>query len=135
MQSILDHLQSSHKDFDARITWVTFDGDDYPDVAKSVIDQVKQHEGSRGIIVCGSAVGVAMCANRDAQIRAAACYDSEHVTFARRHEDINVLCLSAWWTPHYGLHALTSAFLTTPFEAGRHLRRIYKSSYLFREPR
>ena len=109
-------------------TWVSYPNDDYPDVTWSVIDKVKYDVESRGILICGSGVGVAMVANRDPLIRAMTGYSCDDVRLARQHENTNVLCLGAWSSPYYILQTLVHVFMTEEFHGGRHLRRIYKAS-------
>lgn len=109
-------------------TWIPTDGDDYPYVAKSLASTIESTD--KGILFCGSAAGICMSANRYAHLRAAACFTINDVVMARRHEDMNVMCLSAWNTNAENLKDLLKVYLSTNFDGGRHARRIYQLSYL-----
>lgn len=101
------------------------DSVDYPDFAHPVAEEVVQEKGL-GILICGSGNGVCMAANKHAGIRAALCWDVELATLARQHNNANILCLPARFiTPETAL-TMVKAFLTTPFEGGRHQNRINK---------
>jgi len=97
---------------------------DYPVKAKAVTDAVLANEDSVGILICGTGLGMSMAANRVHGIRAALCTTEFHAKYAREHNNANVLCLGERVTGQ-GLAAdMVRIFLETPFEGGRHLRRI-----------
>ena len=96
---------------------------DYPVFAHKLCSAVLE-EGSRGILVCGSGIGMSMAANRHDGIRAALCTTELHARLSRRHNDANVLCLGARITGDELALAIVVAFLETAFEGGRHQRRI-----------
>lgn len=99
--------------------------DDYPRYAYTVAQKVKEDEGSRGIVICGSGEGVAIVANKVRGIRASACYTVELATSARAHGDNQVLSLSADGTDEDTARAIALAFLTTDFSGEeRHVRRL-----------
>ena len=79
-----------------------------------------------GVLVCGTGIGMAMAANRHPRVRAALCHDLFTAEMARRHNDANILCLGARVTSPEDALKITAVFLTTPFEGGRHQRRVAK---------
>lgn len=85
-------------------------------------------EQGRGILICGSGIGMSMAANRFANIRAALCTTELHASLARKHNDANVLCLGARITGTELALAICSAFLDTQFEKGRHMARLAEFS-------
>jgi ribose 5-phosphate isomerase B len=103
---------------------------EYPDLAASVAGQVAAGACDRGILVCGSGIGMAIAANKIAGIRAAAVTTEEAARLSRAHNDANVLALGARLTPHDVAERLVALFLDTPFEGGRHQRRIDKLAAL-----
>jgi len=97
---------------------------DYPDSAKAVTDRVTQAQDSFGILICGTGIGMSMAANRVHGIRAALATCEFHARACRAHNNANVLCLGERVTGP-GLAAdLADLFLSTPFEGGRHARRV-----------
>ena len=98
---------------------------DYPDYAHPVARAV-QEEGVLGILICGSANGVAMTANKYVGIRAAICWKTEIAALARQHNDANVLCIPARFVSEEEAKQITQTFLNTPFEGGRHANRVNK---------
>lgn len=102
------------------------DGDpcDYPDMAETVCGLVTSGECEKGILICGTGIGMSMAANKIKGIRAALCSDSFSTKYTRLHNDANVMCMGAR-TIGVGLACeLAEIFLTTGFEGGRHQRRI-----------
>jgi len=99
---------------------------DYPDIASKVAGAVSRREFDRGILVCGTGIGMAIAANKFPGIRAALALDTFLARRAREHIDANVLTLSAEETSEEKAKEIVHAFLTTAFEGGRHLRRIEK---------
>ena len=99
---------------------------DYPDVAHPLAIQVETGVAELGILICGSANGVAMAANKHQGIRAAICWKVEIAELARQHNNANVLCLPARFISTEDAFEITSAFLKTEFEGGRHQRRVEK---------
>ena len=99
---------------------------DYPDFAHAVATQVEHGEAARGILLCGTGLGMAYAANRHPGVRAAVAWNDEVAALARGHNDANVLVLPARFvTDEQGI-AILRAWLDTPFEGGRHARRIAK---------
>lgn len=97
---------------------------DYPGFAMAVARAVASGEITRGIVICGSGVGVSIAANRIRGARAANATDETLVHLARGHNDINVLCLGAELVGFWTARACIKAFLDTPFEGGRHIPRV-----------
>jgi len=106
---------------------------DYPDIASKVAGAVSRREFDRGILVCGTGIGMAIAANKFPGIRAALALDTFLARRAREHIDANVLSLSAEETPEEKAKEIVQAFLTTGFEGGRHLRRIEKIGEIEKE--
>jgi ribose 5-phosphate isomerase B len=124
-QILLAHLsQNELKDFGTYGT----DSVDYPDFAHPVALAVESGEYNLGILICGSANGVAMAANKHQGIRAAICWTVELAILARTHNNANVLCLPARFISEGDAQAITDAFLQTDFEGGRHANRVNKIS-------
>jgi ribose 5-phosphate isomerase B len=103
---------------------------DYPDEAAPVAAQVAAGLCDRGILVCGSGLGMAIAANKIAGIRAAAVTTEEAARLSRAHNDANVLALGARLTPADLACRIVLCFLETPFDGGRHQRRIDKLAAL-----
>ena len=97
---------------------------DYPDIAKKVCDAVVSGECERGILVCGTGIGMSIAANKIKGIRAALCADSFSTKYTRLHNDSNVMCMGARTTGVGLACELAEIFLTTGFEGGRHQRRV-----------
>ncbi|MEQ9593782.1 MAG: ribose 5-phosphate isomerase B [Cyclobacteriaceae bacterium] len=102
------------------------DSVDYPDFAHPVALAVEDKSYHLGILICGSANGVCMSANKHKGIRAAICWSEELAALARQHNDANVLCLPARFIDQPLAEKITDRFLHTDFEGGRHERRVRK---------
>ncbi|HTO16906.1 MAG TPA: ribose 5-phosphate isomerase B [Edaphocola sp.] len=101
---------------------------DYPDYAHPVANMVEEANATCGILICGSGNGVCMTANKHQGIRAALCWNKELAALARQHNNANVLCLPERFADFTEVQEMVKAFLTTPFEGGRHERRVDKIS-------
>ncbi|EOR95120.1 Ribose 5-phosphate isomerase B [Arcticibacter svalbardensis MN12-7] len=99
---------------------------DYPDFAHAVASAVEQGAYPKGILICGSANGVAITANKHQGIRAAICWTKEIAELARLHNDANVLCIPARFISSEEAMAIVTTFLNTEFEGGRHATRVGK---------
>jgi len=99
---------------------------DYPDIGAKVGEKVSQHEAERGILICGSGVGMAITANKFRGVRAAVVGDEKLARLCRQHNDVNVLCLSGDEPAQAAAPAIVKAWLETEFEGGRHARRVEK---------
>jgi ribose 5-phosphate isomerase B len=106
---------------------------DYPDVAWLVAESVSRGEVDRGILICGTGLGMCIAANKVAGVRAAPCHDDLTAEMSRRHNDLNVLCLSADLLGEKLIDRMVQIWLDTPFESGRHARRVAKISALEKE--
>ena len=101
---------------------------DYPDFGKAMGEAITNNKAERGILVCGSGIGISIAANRFPLVRAALCTSSEMAGLSRQHNDANVLALGARLVDIDTAKQCVDAFLTTEFEGGRHQRRIDKLS-------
>ncbi|MDC0142852.1 ribose 5-phosphate isomerase B [Candidatus Pelagibacter sp.] len=99
---------------------------DYPDYAHSVSKKVKINKNNRGILVCGSGMGMNIAANRHKNIRAAQCYNIKSTKLSRLHNDANIITLGSRLISKKNALNCVSIFLKTKFEGGRHLKRIKK---------
>lgn len=99
---------------------------DYPDFAFQVARAVSEKKVDRGILICGSGIGMCIAANKVRGIRAAPCHDSITAEMCRRHNDANVLCLSADLLGEELIDRMVRIWLETDFEGGRHARRVEK---------
>ena len=99
---------------------------DYPDFAHAVAEAVSSGKMERGILVCGTGIGMSIVANKHKGVRAAVCESVPAAVLARQHNDANILALGARITPWETAKQFIKAFLTTGFEGGRHQRRIEK---------
>lgn len=97
---------------------------DYPQFSYKVGKGVLGSKGARGILVCMSGIGHSIAANRMKGIRAALCYNRKAAELSRAHNDANVLVLGAKFVPAQEIDRIIRVWLETPFEGGRHLRRI-----------
>lgn len=99
---------------------------DYPDYAHPVATMVEEGQAAAGILICGSGNGVCMAANKHKGIRAALCWNEELAMLARQHNNANVLCMPERFVEYAVAQKMTELFLSTPFEGGRHERRVEK---------
>ncbi|MGO8866849.1 MAG: ribose 5-phosphate isomerase B [Alphaproteobacteria bacterium] len=104
------------------------DSVDYPDYAQAMARAIESGEVRRGVLICGTGIGIAIAANRHRAVRAAVCHDVSSARLARRHNDANVLALGARLTGDEVAKDCLAAFLETEFEGGRHARRVAKMS-------
>ncbi len=102
------------------------DSVDYPDFAHPVATQVENGEAAYGILICGSANGVAITANKHAGVRAAICWTEEIALLARGHNDANVICIPARFVSQESAMLMVKAFQSAAFEGGRHQNRVNK---------
>lgn len=122
---LIDNLESkklSVKDFGT----YSSDSVDYPDFAHPLSIAVEKGEHAFGILICGSANGVAITANKHQGIRAAICWSEEIASLARQHNDANVICIPARFVSEATAIQMVNIFSSTVFEGGRHLGRVEK---------
>lgn len=105
-----------------------FDSVDYPDFAHKVSKDVDTKKVDFGILICGSANGVAITANKYTHVRAGLCWTKEIVELIRQHNNANILCIPARFTSIPQALAMVETFFNTEFEGGRHQNRIDKIS-------
>jgi ribose 5-phosphate isomerase B len=99
---------------------------DYPDLAKAVAMRVSKGEADRGILICGTGIGMSITANKFRAVRAVSCYDEVMVEISRRHNDANVLCLPGDMIGDRPVDELVMMWLQTDFDGGRHSLRLEK---------
>lgn len=105
------------------------DSVDYPDFVHPVANDIEQNKSDFGILICGSANGVAMTANKHQDIRCAICWTKEITELARQHNNANIIAIPARFVSQYQAVAMVTTFLETAFEGGRHQKRVDKISY------
>jgi ribose 5-phosphate isomerase B len=120
--SFLDGKNVTWKDFGTHST----DSVDYPDFAHPVSNAVENGEACFGILICGSANGVAITANKHQGIRAAVCWEDEIAELARKHNNANVICIPARFVREGLAEEMIERFMHTDFEGGRHKTRVDK---------
>ena len=101
-------------------------GDDYPDHAQKVAKAVSSGKADAGILVCGTGIGMSIAANRFKNVRAAHVCNKKDTILARKHNNANILCLGGRTTGKKDAKEILKAWITTPFEGGRHERRVKK---------
>ena len=99
---------------------------DYPDFAKKVVNEMKKNDSKKGILICGSGVGMSISANRYKSIRACLCYSPEMVKLSRKHNDANILVLPGRFMDVKVAKLCIDNFINTEFEGERHIERIKK---------
>ena len=99
---------------------------DYPDYAAEVARSVTSGEAERGVLLCGTGIGMSIAANKVAGIRAALVSDEKTAELSRQHNDANVFCAGARVLPTVRIAEMLKVWLSTPFEGGRHQRRVEK---------
>jgi ribose 5-phosphate isomerase B len=104
------------------------DSVDYPDFADAMAEAVKTGKAARGVLICGTGIGISIAANRHPEIRAALVHDAFTARMCREHNDANVLVLGGRTTGPGVAQDCLALFLDTPFEGGRHARRVEKMS-------
>lgn len=104
----------------------TPDSCDYPDIAKAGCEKITSGECERGILICGTGIGISMAANKIRGIRAACCSDTYSARYTRLHNDANVLCFGGRVVGGGLACELVDAYLSVEFEGGRHQRRVDK---------
>jgi ribose 5-phosphate isomerase B len=108
---------------------------DYPDFAAIVAQKVSDGTVERGVLICGTGIGMAIAANKFCGVRAAACNDEVTAEMSRRHNDANILCLSADLLSPRVVERMIEIWIDTEFEGGRHMRRVEKIKQLEEENR
>lgn len=122
IKKTLDELGFDYED----VGTFSLDSVDYPDFSQKVGERVSNGEAEKGILVCGSGIGVAIAANKINGIRAAQAWNEETARLSRRHNDANVLTIGARVIPETEIPKIVAAWLETDFEGGRHAGRVEK---------
>ncbi len=102
------------------------DSVDYAEYGHAVGELVSKKEVDKGIVICGSGIGISIAANKIKGVRAALCTSTKHAEMSRKHNDANVLAMGARFTSFEDIKLITKMWLSTDFEGGRHARRINK---------
>ena len=123
--AIVSHLNKSGYQVSDFGTY-SADSVDYPDFAHPTANSVQNGETSFGILICGSANGVAITANKHAKIRAAICWQKDIAELARKHNNANILCIPARFISLSNALEIIDTFINTAFEGGRHETRVNK---------
>lgn len=128
-KKVIEHLIS--RNFDVK-DFGTYSPDsvDYPDYAHKVGSAVNGGTYGRGIVICGSGNGVQMTVNKYPNVRCALCWNEEIASLARQHNDANILSLPARFIDETTAIKIVDLFISTPFEGGRHQRRVEKINQL-----
>ncbi len=124
-QYVMEYLKEKHITFKDYGTYST-ESCDYPDYAHALARGIEQGEVSQGIAICGSGEGISMTLNKHQAIRAALVWDPEIAHMTRLHNDANVLAMPGRYIDTETARRIMDEFLNTPFEGGRHIRRIEK---------
>ena len=127
--ALLDELKLSYEDFGTSSPAAV----DYPDVAEAVSRAVVGGRADRGILVCGTGIGMSIAANKIAGVRAAVVWDETSARVSRAHNDANIMTLGGRTTPAERAPGIVRAFLFTEYEGGRHGRRLEKIARLERK--
>lgn len=122
IKKTLDELGLEYEDVGTH----SLDSVDYPDFSQKVGAKIEAGEAEKGILVCGSGIGVAMAANKMPGVRAAQAWNEETARLSRRHNDANVLTIGARVIPETEIEKIVRAWLETDFEGGRHAGRVEK---------
>lgn len=124
-EDLISFLEGEKMEFNDLGTY-SKDSVDYPDFAHAVANEVESGRASFGILLCGSANGVAITANKHQGIRAAICWGEEIAELARKHNNANILCIPARFVRDGDAEKMLDIFMNTEFEGGRHATRVDK---------
>jgi ribose 5-phosphate isomerase B len=124
-QALVAHLKADGHEVDT-ISEMSGAMSDYPDSAYAACSRVARGEADRAILICGTGIGMCIAANKIRGIRAAIAQDELSAQLSRTHNDANVLCLSADLLGHTLVKRIVDTWVRTPFDGGRHLRRLQK---------
>jgi ribose 5-phosphate isomerase B len=124
IKKTLDELGFEYED----VGTYSLESVDYPDFSQKVGEKIESGEAEKGILVCGSGIGVAIAANKMHGVRAAQAWNEETARFSRQHNNANVLTIGARVIPESEIPKIVRAWLETDFEGGRHEKRVAKIS-------
>lgn len=122
-QKIIDYLKARDIEFEDYGIYIK-EASDYPEIAKKVSEEVAKGRFGKGILVCGTGIGMSIVANKFKGIRAALCGDTYSARVSRAHNNANILCLGARVVGEYLALDIVDTWLKTNFEGGRHKKRI-----------
>ena len=129
---IKQHLEKNNIDF-TDVGCYNIQSVDYPDIAQTVCQAIIDRKCEKGILICGTGIGISIAANKFNGIRAALCCDTYSAKLTRLHNDANVLCMGGRVIGPGLAQDITDVFLNTGFEGGRHKNRIEKISKIENE--
>ena len=132
MQEVKKHLEERGLEYTDCGTY-SEDAVDYPVYAKKVVKEIQEGRCDRGILICGTGIGISIAANKIKGIRCAHCADCLQAEMTRRHNDANMMAIGAGFTGKNMAERMVEVFLTTEFEGGRHERRVNKMMALEQE--
>jgi ribose 5-phosphate isomerase B len=124
-QALVTHLKADGHEVEV-VCDLNGTSSDYPDSAFAACSKVASGDADRAILICGTAIGMCIAANKMRGIRAALAQDELSAQLSRTHNDANVLCLSADLIGHTLVKRIVDTWVRTPFDGGRHLRRLHK---------
>ena len=133
IKRFIDERQRSQGHDDTDFGTATDESVDYPDYARLVAGQVSRGEADRGILVCGSGIGMAIAANKYRGVRAGLGVSAAAITTSRQHNDLNVLCFPETMSDPDVVMPIVESFATTEFAGGRHQRRVDKIAEIEQE--
>ena len=122
-QKVIDYLKARDIEFEDFGIYIK-EAADYPEIAKKVSIDVANNRFNRGILICGTGIGMSIVANKTKGIRAALCHDTYSARVSRAHNNANILCLGARVVGEYLALDIVDTWLKTGFEGGRHKKRI-----------
>ena len=122
-QKVIDYLKARDIDFEDFGVYIK-EASDYPEIAKKVSEAVSKNCYERGILICGTGIGMSIVANKTKGIRASLCHDTYSARVSRAHNNANILCLGARVVGEYLALDIVDIWLKTGFEGGRHKKRI-----------
>lgn len=123
--SIIEYLEKNNIDF-IDVGCYNIQSVDYPDIARQVCEKIIDAQADKGILICGTGIGISIAANKHRGIRAALCGDTFSAKYTRLHNDANVLCMGGRVIGPGLACEITDVFLNTDFEGGRHIKRLEK---------
>ena len=126
-QALISFLKQHHIEY-TDLGCHSLESVDYPEYGKKLAESLKDQPGHFGILVCGSGIGISIAANRFSHIRAALCHTAEYAKLSRQHNNANVIAMGARMLSIDEMQEILKIFLDTPFEGGRHERRVKQLS-------
>lgn len=122
-QKVIDYFKARDIEFEDYGVYIK-EAADYPEIAKKVAESVSKNRFDRGILICGTGIGMSIVANKTSGIRASLCHDTYSARVSRAHNNANILCLGARVVGEYLALDIVDIWLKTGFEGGRHKKRI-----------